>query len=189
MKLWLLRHARPLVDSGVCYGVLDVAVDASATLDAAQRAALELPAGLTVWYSPLQRCERLAHTLRGLRPDLAFKPEPNLREMDFGTWEGKAWDAVPRQEMDAWVAEFSDYRVGGAESTQAVLARTAQALADFRQQVHSTGSQEGVWITHAGVIRCVDLLVCGVKRIDCAEQWPREVIAFGSLRAVDLPPQ
>lgn len=188
MKLWLLRHARPRVDGGVCYGALDVAADEAATLEAAQQAAHALPAGLTVWYSPLQRCEQLAHILRGLRPDLALKPEPKLREMDFGTWEGKTWDAVPRQEMDAWVEDFGDYRVGGADSTQAVLERVALALADFRQQLRVAGGQDGVWVTHAGVIRCVDLLVCGVKRIDCAQQWPREVVAFGSLRAVDLPP-
>ncbi len=189
MKLWLLRHARPLVANGVCYGALDVVADEAATRVAAQQAADVLPTGLSVWYSPLQRCERLAHILRGLRPDLAFKPEPDLQEMNFGTWEGKAWDAVPRQEMDDWVADFFNYRVGGADNTRAVLARVAQALAIFRQQVYVAGCQDGVWITHAGVIRCVDLLACGVKRIDGAEQWPREVIAFGSLRALDLPPQ
>jgi alpha-ribazole phosphatase len=34
--LWLLRHAHPLVDAGVCYGRLDVAADAARTVQAAQ---------------------------------------------------------------------------------------------------------------------------------------------------------
>jgi len=188
MKLWLLRHARPLVESGVCYGALDVAADATATMAAAQQAAAELPPGLTVWYSPLQRCERLAQVLRGLRADLTYQVEPRLREMDFGTWEGLRWDAVPRPEMDAWVGDFSHYRVGGAEVTQAVLARTAQAVADFRLTLRASGHSQGVWITHAGVIRCVALLAQGVQRIDRADQWPHEVITFGGLQAVELPP-
>jgi alpha-ribazole phosphatase len=56
MKLWLLRHAQPLVDSGVCYGALDVAADEAATHVAAQGAAQALPPDLLVWHSPLQRC-------------------------------------------------------------------------------------------------------------------------------------
>ena len=32
MKLWLVRHAQPLVDAGVCYGRLDVAADPAATV-------------------------------------------------------------------------------------------------------------------------------------------------------------
>lgn len=188
MKLWLLRHARPLVSSGVCYGALDVAADEAATLDAAQQAAEELPIGLTIWHSPLQRCERLAQVLRGLRPDLACKPEPRLKEMDFGTWEGKPWDAIPKEEMDAWVADFAHYRVGGAESTQVVLTRTAQALADFCRLLHAPNLEGGVWITHAGVIRSVGLLAQGMTRIGHADQWPRDVIAFGSLQAVEVSP-
>jgi alpha-ribazole phosphatase len=188
VKLWLLRHARALVDSGVCYGALDVAADEAATQAAAQKASDALPDGLPVWHSPLQRCEHLAQVLQGLRPDFALEVEPRLREMNFGAWEGKPWDAIPRQEMDAWVADFGYYRVGGAECTQAVLARTAQALADFQRALQAAGRGEGVWITHAGVIRCVALLVRGVERIERADQWPGEVIAFGSLQAVDLPP-
>ena len=35
MKLWIVRHAKPLIESGVCYGALDVAADAPHTLQAA----------------------------------------------------------------------------------------------------------------------------------------------------------
>ena len=39
MKIWLVRHAQPLVEAGVCYGASDVAADRAATQDAAQRLA------------------------------------------------------------------------------------------------------------------------------------------------------
>ena len=41
MKLWLVRHAKPLVDEGVCYGASDLDADPEATLAAAQELALE----------------------------------------------------------------------------------------------------------------------------------------------------
>lgn len=186
MKLWLLRHARPLVDSGVCYGALDVAADGAATLDAARHAAQTLPAGLVVWYSPLQRCEHLAHVLCGLRPDLAMKPEPRLREMDFGCWEGVPWAEIPRAALDAWTADFAHHAFGGVESTQAVMARVDDALADFRATLGGAGQSQGLWISHAGVVRCVRLLAAGVRQLQTASQWPQEGLAQGELTTLSF---
>lgn len=187
MKLWLLRHARPLVDSGICYGALDVAADEAATQEAARRAAAELPAGLMVWYSPLQRCERLAHVLQGLRPDLAMKPEPWLQEMDFGRWEGVPWNQIPAAAMDAWMADFGGHRFGGRESANEVLCRVEQALAAYC--AWAVDREEGVcgaWITHAGVFRSVHLLLAGVRTLQRAEQWPSTVLPYGALDQVEV---
>lgn len=186
MKLWLLRHARPLVSSGVCYGALDVEADEAATLEAARQAAQELPAGLTVWYSPLQRCERLAQVLCGLRPDLFLKVEPRLREMDFGCWEGVPWADIPRTALDAWTADFGTYAFGGVESTQSVMARVGAALADFRAVLDQGGQTQGGWISHAGVVRCVRLLGAGVTQVRQASQWPLDGLAPGALTALSL---
>ena len=56
---WLLRHATPLVDAGICYGQLDVPADAAATQHSAQAflAALpELAQPLQIVSSPARRC-------------------------------------------------------------------------------------------------------------------------------------
>jgi hypothetical protein len=45
MRLWLVRHAAPLVEAGTCYGALDVPADAQATQQAAQALAQALPPG------------------------------------------------------------------------------------------------------------------------------------------------
>ena len=125
MKLWLVRHAQPLVEAGVCYGASDVAADRAATQDAAQRLAEALPTGIRVMASTLQRCERLAYFLRGLRPDLAYMLEPRLQEMNFGQWELQRWDAIPRAELDGWTADFDSWRCGGAESVDDFMRRVA----------------------------------------------------------------
>jgi alpha-ribazole phosphatase len=174
MKLWLARHAAPLVEPGVCYGTSDVAADALATRQAAQALAVLLPIGLTVRCSPLRRCRQLAHALRALRPDLVPCEDPRLAEMDFGCWEGRPWREVAQHEYDEWTADFSGYRCGGGENVAALMARVAQVLDDTRGE-----GRDALWITHGGVVRAVRLLVAGVALPARADEWPREPLAFG----------
>ncbi|MGJ4748845.1 histidine phosphatase family protein, partial [Leptospira sp. SA-E8] len=104
MKLWLVRHAQPLVASGVCYGASNIPADAARTAACAAQLAAELPSlpsGLALHSSPLQRCAQLARTLCELRPDLNLRFDERLREMDFGHWEGVRWDDIPRTAYDA----------------------------------------------------------------------------------------
>ena len=177
MNLWLVRHARPLVAPGICYGALDVPADAAATQAAAQRLAAALPAGARVAHSTLQRCELLALALQALRPDLTLQPDARLREMDFGAWEGRAWDAIGQSAIDAWVADFATHAPGGGEHLGAMLQRVALALQDARQ----TPAADVVWITHAGVARCVAWLQQqGAAALPRAADWPVAAPDFGA---------
>lgn len=181
MKLWLVRHAQPLIEAGVCYGATDVDADVQATVWAAQAVAPELPAGIAMCVSPLQRCEQLAKVIQGLRPDLIYKTDARLAEMNFGTWEGVRWDAICAQAYDAWMADFSGHRFGGQESVDEFMARVALAWDAFHRQ-----RQDTVWITHAGVIRAVSLLAQGVRHIDTAAQWPTHAPGFGEWVVVTI---
>ena len=174
MTLWLVRHAQPLIEAGVCYGATDVAADTDATAIAAHALANALPLRLTVWMSPLQRCEQLAQAVHGLRPDLTYKKDARLREMDFGVWEGQRWDVISAAAYDAWTADFGSHRFGGQESVSEFMGRVALAWDEFQNQ-----GQDTVWITHAGVIRAVSLLTQGVRHIDTAAQWPAQAPGFG----------
>nr|MDP2191344.1 histidine phosphatase family protein [Rhodoferax sp.] len=174
MKLWLVRHAQPLIASGICYGATDVAAEPQATLEAAQALAQTLPVGILLISSPLQRCERLAHCLQGLRPDLLYKTDARLVEMDFGCWEGQRWDAIPQVDFDSWMASFGDHRFGGKESVFELMQRVACVWDETQRQ-----GRDAVWITHAGVIRATTLLAQGVRQVQHATQWPTEAPAFG----------
>ncbi|MDH5707859.1 MAG: histidine phosphatase family protein [Hylemonella sp.] len=177
MKLWLVRHAQPLVEAGVCYGASDVAADAELTRSAAQGLVDALPHQARLISSPLQRCAQLAQALHSLRPDLQLQFDARLREFDFGCWEGQRWDTIAQQHFDAWTADFGDHRFGGRDSVNAMLQRVAQAHADTRN-----GAAAAVWVTHAGVMRAMSLLAQGVTRIESARQWPREVASWGEWR-------
>ena len=122
--------------------------------------------------------------------------------MDFGQWEGQPWDRIDRAELDAWVAAFASYRPGGGENLTGMLARVAAALQAHchtrpeahHQADHHAGSEPAaqqtqtrdvVWITHAGVIRCVAWLQAqgmqaqGAQALPRSEQWPVHAPAWG----------
>jgi alpha-ribazole phosphatase len=176
--LWLVRHAQPLVAAGTCYGALDVPADPIATQAAAQRLAQALPKRVIARHSTLQRCEHLAIATQSLRPDLVIHPDDRLREMDFGIWEGHAWDSIDQSAIDAWTADFARHRPGGGDNLAELLARVAAALKDARQQAR--GGTDVVWFTHAGVARCVRwLLAHGEKHMPKADEWPLAAPAWG----------
>ena len=210
MKLWLVRHAQPLVAPGICYGRLDLAADAAASADCARRLALALPAGIRVSTSPLRRCAQLAQALQALRPDLACDTDARLQEMDFGRWEGRAWQDIAPAELQAWTDDFPDYAVGGTgESVSAFMTRVGAALAALgsahvskpqqpsqaltpacahepQDKSPETPENATLWITHAGVIRAAGLLAQGIRHIEHASQWPLQAPGYGQWRTLAL---
>ena len=194
-RLWLVRHAAPLVAAGTCYGALDIPADGAATYDAAQRlhaALAPVAPRAQVVCSTLQRCEQLAHVLKALQPDLTLQFDPRLCEMDFGAWEGQSWSTIPQREIDAWTAAFATYAPGGGEPLAAMLARVSAALQSARALARRGAVTDVVWITHAGVARCVDwLLAHDDGDCDCdgdgdgdgvmplSHQWPRAAPDWG----------
>lgn len=150
MKLYLVRHPRPLVDPGLCYGASDVAVSDDELARACARlreAGLPDPSSddLPVYASPLRRCADLARALQPRR----LRLDARLMEMNFGRWELQPWSAIARDEVDAWAADLLHYRPGGAENVLDVARRVADFLADLR---HS-GAAQALLVCHAGTIR------------------------------------
>lgn len=172
--LWLVRHAQPLLAPGLCYGATDVPANAQATQRAALALAPVLPPHTTVISSTLQRCELLAHSLQGLKPDLIYKTDARLTEMNFGEWEGRSWDAIPRAAFDAWTDDFWNHRFGGQESVAEFMQRVTLA---WRDTLALPGP--ALWVTHAGVIRAATLLSQDVHEVMQASQWPSAAPAFG----------
>jgi alpha-ribazole phosphatase len=202
MQLWLVRHAQPMVEPGVCYGVMDIPADPQATALAATALAATLPIGSLIQHSPLQRCELLAQYLIGLRPDLTIKQVPDLREMDFGAWEGQRWDNIPRIELQNWTDDFANYRCGSTgESTLLLTQRVGRVLQSclqhsphLSQEAADTADSPTVWITHAGVMRAAiwlhqrKLATLGAPPLCLhAAEWPQHALGFGQVRQLDWP--
>jgi alpha-ribazole phosphatase len=174
MRLWIVRHARPLVETGLCYGTLDVTADEEETAAAAQRLAQVLPVSIDVLVSPRRRCEQLAQALAAVRPDLPVRIDPRLAEMDFGGWEGRLWNGLPRAELDAWAGDFAHYRAGLTGETAAqFVARVGRLLDESR-----TAGRDQAWITHGGVFKATLVHQSGAG-VAAMSDWPRPSLAWG----------
>ncbi len=173
--LWLVRHGRPVLPTGVCYGMTDVPADAQHTQDIALALARDLPPGATLLSSPLQRCSTLAQALHQLRPDLSRRVEPRIAEFDFGCWEGWRWDAIPKPALDAWTDQFARHRFGGVDCVQDMLDRVGAVWDEYKNVATSQ-----LWITHAGVMSAATLLARGIRAIDKADAWPSPSPPYGT---------
>ncbi len=166
MILHLTRHPKPVIEVGVCYGRLDISAENVKAV--AEKLLAELPLNLPVWTSPLIRCRTLAEFLHP-RPML----DARLVEMDFGLWEGRPWDAIPRTELDAWAADVAGYAPPGGESPR----QLQQRALDF---VAGLDVPEAVIVTHAGVIRTLLAHWRGLP----PERWTELVFDYGSCTRV-----
>ena len=181
-RLWLLRHAEPLIAPGVCYGQLDVPADPSATLQAALGFASRMPGSAIVRYSPLQRCEQLAQALQA--PEANLAADTRLQEMHFGAWEGRTWSDIGKAAVDAWTQDFFMHAPGNGESLCAMLQRVKAALLQSWQYDSQLGQRDVVWVTHAGVARCVQWLLRYGHAQPTAQDWQLPAPSYGQAMAL-----
>lgn len=164
MQVFLIRHPPPQITAGLCYGQLDVpAQDVEAT---AARLREQLPAGLPVVSSPLQRCRVLAEALH---PSPRF--EPGLLEIHFGEWEGRSWDEIGVAALDAWAADLLHHAPPGGESAAAFQVRVVACL----DALAAEGGPACVVVTHAGVMRAA----LGAARDLPAAAWSQLRFGYG----------
>ena len=171
MPLILLRHPRPDIAPGVCYGASDLPLSHDPGADA-DRLARDLPRPDRIVSSPLARCTALAQALAD-RLDLSVAIDPAIAEMDFGDWEGQRWDDIPRHQIDAWAGDFFGARPHGGESVADVMARVGPALA-----AQDTGTT--LWVSHLGVYRVA--LAC----LGAPDPW-NVTLDFSDFRTLPAP--
>jgi len=146
MGLILIRHTRPDVPSGLCYGRTDVAL-ADTFAGEAARVLAALPEIRVLVTSPLQRCMALAQYIAAAK-ELPLAVDERLMEMDFGAWQGRHWSDLPMADLDAWSDDFLHARPHGGESVAMFVSRVGAALAAW-----SSRQEPVALVTHAGVIK------------------------------------
>lgn len=165
------RHPRPRVGSRICYGRLDVELAEPADAGAAALVAAAVDPIERIISSPLSRALDVARRVAA-RTGAPLHTDDRLQEMDFGTWEGVAWTAVPRAEVDAWAADPLGYKPGGGEAVADVLRRVRRAWTGIASSADNT-----LVVTHAGPIRCLLHIARGVPVLDAIQAS----IAYGSV--------
>lgn len=146
MLIHLIRHTTPDIKSGVCYGQKDLHLANSFEQEKAVILQQLEHSYDTVFSSPLQRCQQLANAL----PTDNLKLEKSLMEVNFGDWEGKHWDNIPRSESQAWADDFINIAPPNGESLLQMQQRV-QGFID--QNLQPQNDKRVAIVTHAGVIR------------------------------------
>ena len=147
MDLYLIRHTRPQVEAGLCYGRLDVPLAPTYASDCAMVAA-RLPAVQALWSSPLTRCRVLADAI-GTRSSIAPRIDERLCELKFGEWEGQRWDRVDRAQSEHWAADYWNVAPPGGETYRELCERVGAVLAE----ILTCNAPRIAVVMHAGPIR------------------------------------
>lgn len=151
MGLVLLRHTKPDIADGTCYGVTDLKPGSNFSAEANAVLSILPQTPDQILSSPLIRCTALADHICTLQK-LQASFHDGLKEMDFGVWEGLRWDNVPIDELNQWANDLLHARPHGGESVYQMQQR---ALAVLEEKDAWQAETSTLVVTHAGVIRAV----------------------------------
>ena len=171
MQVFLIRHPRPMIASGHCYGQLDV--DCEDPVPIAARLRQQLPAATPIISSPLRRARCLAEALG---PDIDI--DARLSEISFGAWEGRPWDAIERSALDAWAADILHFAPPDGESVADLQGR----VLDFARTLTARDLPRVALVSHAGVMR---VLLGHWKQLP-VPTWTQLQFGFGSITQIEL---
>lgn len=178
MQLHLVRHPRPAVEPGICYGQTDLALAESAA-GVANRLRPLLPESFTVHTSPLARARLLAEELGTPRRD------DRLKEIHFGDWEGRSFADIGRA-LDDWAADPLGFRAPGGESAREMTARVLQWLHEIAEigvgpQFNETTGHLVV-VAHGGPLRAIAGHLLGLP----PERWLSLDFGCGQVTRIDV---
>jgi glucosyl-3-phosphoglycerate phosphatase len=169
-RVLLLRHGRTTYNAETRFqGQLDIPLDEVGIGQAkrvADTLALEL-AGESVHIvsSDLSRAAQTADAV-ATRLGLEVRPEPRLREINAGEWEGLVRDEIVARWPDnyaAWRRGDPDVRIGGGESRVEAGLRAAAAITEAEDEMDG-GTL--ICVSHGGALRAGLFLLLGTP------SWP-----------------
>ncbi|HEY4367014.1 MAG TPA: alpha-ribazole phosphatase family protein [Steroidobacteraceae bacterium] len=158
MEIVLIRHTPTAAPEGTCYGHLDVPL-ADGFASAIAATLTKVPRTDAIFSSPLQRCAILAEALaKRDASQVLFAAE--LRELNFGAWEGQPWSQVPRTLSDPWAEDPWSRAPPGGETEQALW----QRVETWRQQALAGRTGRVAVVAHGGSLRALRCLLLGMNR-------------------------
>lgn len=175
MQVFLIRHPSPRLAAGICYGQLDV--DCENPQPIAVRLHQRIPPETPIFSSPLKRARLLAEVLARLS-GAALNVDARLSEIDFGDWEGKAWEEIDRAALDAWASDVLNFTPPGGES----VARLRDRAIEFADALATLALPRVAIVSHAGVMRSL----VGYWQHLPNEAWTRLEFPFGGLSEITV---
>lgn len=111
--------------------------------------------------SPLQRCHAFALELARQR-QLPLQPEPGLREVGFGQWEGRTSDDIMAQTPDALTRFWTDPVRHPPPGGEAINEFHERVVKCWRHWQAAVAGQRVLVVCHGGVIAMILADVMGI---------------------------
>jgi alpha-ribazole phosphatase len=149
LRLFLLRHGKTDL-SGRFAGSTDVSLNSMGSAQIQSlRTVLAKEKFDRIFCSPMARCRETAKLL-DLDDEISIAED--LREIDFGLWEGKSFAEIEKSDPERllqWIADPNGFCFPEGECCTAFLERVRQ----FRMILQDLDSEKILVISHGGVIR------------------------------------
>ncbi len=145
-NIFLIRHTKVNNPQNVCYGHSEI--DLAPTFSEERKSIvkkIDVKHFDQVYSSPSERALKLAKSLSGSNLFI----DENLRELHFGDWENKPWDAIPEKEITPWMNDFVNVKTTNGESYTMLFERVKL----FWQTLKVNPDENIAIVTHSGVIR------------------------------------
>ena len=165
-QIILMRHAAVGPAYAERYlGSTDVPIDAAQaqSIEGATRWLLRQPIG-RCYCSPMLRARQTADLIMP-NTTLPISVNDDLREVDFGAWEGKTFDEISRSDallVDKWAKMDDDFAFPQGESMQSFQERISRAW----ETMIADPADVVLGLTHGGVIRSMICHALGLARVN-----------------------
>lgn len=133
-----------------------------------------------IYSSDLKRTKYTAKAINHYH-SLKVKTFPELREIDFGDWEGKTHDEIQRGWrglLDEWEREPSKIKIPGGESIQELAKRTRTTI---KKIISTHPNQRVAIVTHGGPIRISLMDALGLSLDD----WWKTITSNGGISIIE----
>ncbi len=171
-EILFIRHAETDMAGTFCGGRSDPELNARGRVQLAELIKTLRKEGINVVYtSDLRRAHQT-----GIGIAEAFGVDchvrPALREIDFGQWEGLAWEEIERRDKAyalRWIAEYPHLQAPDGESFCDFERRVLCEVKTLSAEAEVSGRRIAV-VTHAGVLRTVLCALQGCSEENAWEQ-------------------
>tara|TARA_B100000575_G_C23116946_1_gene645809 strand:+ start:1445 stop:2044 length:600 start_codon:yes stop_codon:yes gene_type:complete len=146
MEIFVIRHTEVYNPENLCYGNFDIPLMRNYK-NKSKKFFDNLPKDLDkIYTSPSKRCTDLIKSM-----NLKFSEITELRELDFGDWEGKKWDEINQIDLNIWMHDFINNSPKNGEKMIDLYYRVIQ----FTESIIDLNFSKILFVTHAGVIRAL----------------------------------
>ncbi len=133
-----------------------------------------------IYSSDLRRTEYTAKAINRYH-SLKIRTLPQLREIDFGDWEGKTHDEIQREWrglLDEWEREPSKIKIPRGESIQELAERTKTTI---KKIISTHPNQRVAIVTHGGPIRIILMDALGLG----TDNWWKTITSNGGISIIE----